>query len=167
MDVDIAEAMSVEHEGAIAKRSCRIDCRLDVAPHFDIIVGVDKAVMLTRADGEHAISQRRSWSAQSGARRHRRLCLIDRREHGLDVAIVIRVEQTIGQDAAQQALIGMIMRVDEAWNDDVIGGLDRDGVSGCDIQPDFPNLAVVELTIAPMCRMRFAILPACEGMGPQ
>jgi hypothetical protein len=61
----------------------------------------------------------------------------------------------------------MIMRVDEAWNDDVIGGLDRDGVSGCDIQPDFPNLAVVELTIAPMCRMRFAILPACEGMGPQ
>ena len=93
--------------------------------------------------------------------------MIDRREHGLDVAIVIRVEQTIGQDAAQQALIGMIMRVDEAWNDDVIGGLDRDGVSGCYIQPDFPNLAVVELTIAPMCRMRFAILPACGGMGPQ
>ena len=29
-------------------------------------------------------------------------CLIDRREHGLDVAIVIRVEQTIGQDAASK-----------------------------------------------------------------
>ena len=39
--------------------------------------------------------------------------LIDRREHRLDVAIVIGVEQTIGQDTAQQALVGMIMRVDE------------------------------------------------------
>ena len=48
------------------------------------------------------------------------------------------------------------MRVDEAWNDDVIGGLDRDGVSGCDIQPDFPNLAVVE------CRERVKMSALCS-----
>src|SRR6266446_2598390 len=36
----------------------------------------------------------------------------------LDVAIVIGFEQAVGKDAAEQALIGMAVRVDEAWTDD-------------------------------------------------
>ena len=77
---------------------------------------------------------RRSWScpcrssrAPSPAPRIGIRRLIGRRQVVLDVAVVVGIEQAVGQDVAQEPLIGMAVGVDEAGNDDSVRGIDDRG----------------------------------------
>ena len=71
---------------------------------------------------------------------------IGRRERVADVATIVGIEQAVGEDAPQQALVEMVMRVDEARHHDAIGGVDHRCVvvRNCDARPDFADLAVLD-----------------------
>src|SRR5439155_9680872 len=61
-----------------------------------------------------------------------------------NVTLVVRVEQAVAQDVAQDALIEIVMGVDEAGNDDSVGGVDHRGRVGRDVGPDLADLAVLD-----------------------
>jgi hypothetical protein len=63
-----------------------------------------------------------------------------------DVAVVVGVEQSIGEDVAQKPLIEMVMGVDEAGQHDAVGRIDHRGVvTGIsDVRTDLANLAVLD-----------------------
>jgi hypothetical protein len=71
---------------------------------------------------------------------------IGRREIALDVAVVVRIEHPVGQDVAQQALIGVAVGIDEARDHDPVAGVDhRGGIVGeRDIRPHLADLAVLD-----------------------
>ena len=70
----------------------------------------------------------------------------DRRQGGLDIAVVIGIEQPVRHDVADETLIGMAVGVDEARNDDAVRGVDDcGGIDGDrDIRPDLANLAILD-----------------------
>ena len=86
---------------------------------------------------------------------------IGRCERIADVATVVGIEQAVGEDAPQQALVEMVMRVDEARHYDAIGGVDHRCVvaRNCDARPDFADLAVLDQHI----RLREVADAAVEG----
>ena len=88
---------------------------------------------------DHA--ERRHQHARIGVRD-----LIGRRQRGLNVAIVVRIEQPAGQHAAQQPLIGVAVGVDEPGDDDVVCGVDAgDVVAGHrDVGTNLADLAALD-----------------------
>jgi Ser-tRNA(Ala) deacylase AlaX len=48
------------------------------------------------------------------------LWCVGRRYLADDVTVVVRIDAAIRQDVAQDALIGMAVGIDEAWNDDSV-----------------------------------------------
>jgi hypothetical protein len=53
---------------------------------------------------------------------------IGRRERVADVAVVVGIEQAVREDVAQQSLIEVVVRVDEAGEHDPVGGVDHRNV---------------------------------------
>ena len=73
---------------------------------------------------------------------HQHACIgvggrIGRRERIGDIAIVVGIEQAVGEDAAQQALVEVVVGVNEARQHDAAGGVDHGDVvaRGRDVGP--------------------------------
>ena len=80
-----------------------------------------------------------------------------RRQRADDVAIVVGVDPSVGQDVAQNALIGVAVGVDEAGNDDLVRRIDhRHVVRHHDVRPDLADLAVLDQHV---CLRKVADLP--------
>jgi hypothetical protein len=75
---------------------------------------------------------------------------IGRCERIADVATVVGIEQAVGEDASQQALVEMVMRVDEARHHDAVGGVDHRGVVAqmATLGRDVADLAVLDQYIS-------------------
>jgi hypothetical protein len=92
-----------------------------------------------RAHVDHA--ERRDQHAGVGVLRP-----IGRSERVADVPGVVGIEQAVGEDAAQQALIEVVMRVDEAGQHDAVRGVDHGGIvtGHGDLGLHVPNLPVLD-----------------------
>ena len=72
---------------------------------------------------------------------------IMQRQIVLDVAIVVGIDETVGQQAPQQALIGMDVRVDEAGDENPVRAIDNHRAGGRDVRPYVANLAVFDQNV--------------------
>jgi len=73
---------------------------------------------------------------------HAGINVVRRIVHGeivLDVAIVVGIDQPVGERRAQQALIGMAVGVDETRSQNAVAGIDDHGI-GCDVRTDLVSL---------------------------
>jgi hypothetical protein len=68
------------------------------------------------------------------------------RERIGDIAVVVGIEQSVGEDVAQKPLIEMVVRIDEAGQHDPVGGIDHRRVvtRKGDVRAHLANLAALD-----------------------
>ncbi len=69
---------------------------------------------------------------------------IGRGEGAADVALIVGIEETVGEDVPQYALVAVVVRVDEARNDDAVGGVDNRHIARRDVGANVTNPAVLD-----------------------
>jgi hypothetical protein len=73
-----------------------------------------------------------------------------RRQRADNVAVVVGIDAAVGKDVAQDALIGVAVRIDEARNDNAVGGIDHGRVLGHrNVRAYFADLAVLDQHVRP------------------